>query len=132
MAIAGTIELDEHFGDLRDDAHWEFDEAEVDNLIDWWKSLGLGGYGRMENEEDVRDKDGPIKIPAPIPVPTVSKSSQELRNPSRNNVNLDDASCPQKCKQNVTKTRIIFNMLQQRARNLHSVFSCILQTCKTI
>jgi len=97
MAIAGTIELDEHFGDLRDDAHWEFDEAEVDNLIDWWKSLGLGGYGRMENEEDVRDKDGPIKIPAPIPVPTVSKSSQELRNPSRNNVNLDDASCPQKC-----------------------------------
>ena len=96
MAIAGTIELDEHFGDLRDDAQWESDEAEIDNLMDWWKSFGLGGYGKMEDEKDVREKDGSVTVPAPIPVPTVSDSSQEYRKPSRETVDRGDATCPQK------------------------------------
>ncbi|KAL2063294.1 hypothetical protein VTL71DRAFT_5099 [Oculimacula yallundae] len=66
MAIAGTIELDEHFGDMRDDSQWESDEAEIDNIVDWWAGFGFAGYGRIENEADVREKDSLAHITAAV------------------------------------------------------------------
>ncbi|KAK0118034.1 hypothetical protein ONS95_012344 [Cadophora gregata] len=83
MAIAGTIELDQYFGDQRDDAQWESDEAEIDDLINWWNSFGLGGYGRMEGEEDVREKDGPASLPNPVTVSAVNKEHREQKVPEK-------------------------------------------------
>ncbi|CZT09723.1 uncharacterized protein RAG0_14392 [Rhynchosporium agropyri] len=82
MAIAGTIELDEHFGDLRDDAQWESDEAETDDIVDWWASYGYRGYGRIENEADVRERDGlaPLISPAAdIQLEGIAKDNSEYQ-----------------------------------------------------
>ncbi|KAH7319197.1 hypothetical protein BKA65DRAFT_409745 [Rhexocercosporidium sp. MPI-PUGE-AT-0058] len=85
MAIAGTIELDEHFGDLRDDAQWESDEAEIDDIVDWWASFGFEGYGRMETEMDVREKDG-LALPIAVPI-----TNGEQKNPGREELESGDS-----------------------------------------
>lgn len=91
MAIAGTIELDEHFGDLRDDAQWEADEAEIDDIVDWWTSFGFEGYGRMENEIDVREMDG--LAPASVSVPV---ANPQHKNPGRKEMERSDPDYLQK------------------------------------
>ncbi|KAH9209678.1 hypothetical protein DL95DRAFT_476563 [Leptodontidium sp. 2 PMI_412] len=97
MAIAGTIELDEHFGDLRDDAQWESDEAEIDDIVDWWASFGFESYGRMENEVDVGEKDGLAPpVPFPVPVLPVPISNIEQKNPGREELERDDSEFFQK------------------------------------
>ncbi|KAG4439422.1 hypothetical protein IFR05_005115 [Cadophora sp. M221] len=106
MAIAGTIELDdEHFGDLRDDAQWESDEAEIDDLVNWWAGFGFKGYGRMENEVDViekdKDEDGiaisiPDHVPVLIPALPVSTSDVEERDIEREELERDESGYLQK------------------------------------
>jgi hypothetical protein len=45
MAISGT--MDEVGADGRDDIEWAADEAEVDEILDWWAGYKFLGYGRM-------------------------------------------------------------------------------------
>jgi hypothetical protein len=45
MAISGT--MDEIGVDERDEIEWAADEAEVDEILDWWKGYNFPGYGRM-------------------------------------------------------------------------------------
>lgn len=92
MAITGTIELDDHLGDQRDDAQWESDGAEIDDLVDWWKSFGLGGYGRMESEKDLREKDDPAFLPNHTPVPSINAQQKEHNSPGSEDVERSDSS----------------------------------------
>ncbi|PBP20297.1 hypothetical protein BUE80_DR008999 [Diplocarpon rosae] len=64
MAISGTI-LDDN-ADLRDDAEWEADEAEIDDIIKWYGSFGFQGYGRIESEADVREREEATTAPKPV------------------------------------------------------------------
>ncbi|KAK2627496.1 hypothetical protein QTJ16_003462 [Diplocarpon rosae] len=64
MAISGTI-LDDN-ADLRDDAEWEADEAEIDGIIKWYGSFGFQGYGRIESEADVWEREEATTAPKSI------------------------------------------------------------------
>jgi hypothetical protein len=45
MAISGT--MDEIGIDERDDIEWAADEAEVDEILEWWEGYKFPGYGQM-------------------------------------------------------------------------------------
>ncbi|CAL3973615.1 unnamed protein product [Diplocarpon coronariae] len=66
MAISGTIF--DNKADLRDDAEWEADEAEIDDIIEWYASFGFQGYGRIESEVDVREREEAALVSKPVVV----------------------------------------------------------------
>jgi hypothetical protein len=60
MAISGT--MDEISVDERDDIEWAADEAEVDEILDWWAGYKFPDYGQMKEQGPSPKRNAAVAI----------------------------------------------------------------------